>query len=92
MGAVTIRLRSLQSVMERSMRKHHNPEAPIETVVDDTAAYDYERVVFTEEMRKTYKILVPQMSPLHFQLLEPVLKSEGYDFDMLPAPTREDVE
>ena len=92
LGAVTIRLRSLQSVMERSMRKHHNPEAPIETVVDDTPAYDYERVVFTEEMRKTYKILVPQMSPLHFQLLEPVLKSEGYDFDMLPAPTREDVE
>ena len=92
LGAVTIRLRSLQSVMERSMRKHHNPEAPIETVIDDTLAYDYERVVFTEEMRKTYKILVPQMSPLHFQLLEPVLKSEGYDFDMLPAPTREDVE
>ena len=92
LGAVTIRLRSLQSVMERSMRKHHNPEAPIETVIDDTPAYDYERVVFTEGMRKTYKILVPQMSPLHFQLLEPVLKSEGYDFDMLPAPTREDVE
>ena len=92
LGAVTIRLRSLQSVMERSMRKHHNPEAPIEIVIDDTPAYDYERVVFTEEMRKTYKILVPQMSPLHFQLLEPVLKSEGYDFDMLPAPTREDVE
>lgn len=92
LGAVTIRLRSLQSVMERSMRKHHNPEAPVETVIDDTPAYDYERVVFTEEMRKTYKILVPQMSPLHFQLLEPVLKSEGYDFDMLPAPTREDVE
>lgn len=92
LGAVTIRLRSLQSVMERSMRKHHNPEAPIETVIDDTPAYDYERVIFTEEMRKTYKILVPQMSPLHFQLLEPVLKSEGYDFDMLPAPTREDVE
>ena len=92
LGAVTIRLRSLQSVMERSMRKHHNPEAPVETVVDDTPAYDYERVVFTEEMRKTYKILVPKMSPLHFQLLEPVLKSEGYDFDMLPAPTRDDVE
>lgn len=92
LGAVTIRLRSLQSVMERTMRKHHNPEAPVEMVVDDTPAYDYERVVFTEEMRKTYKILVPQMSPLHFQLLEPVLKSEGYDFDMLPAPTRDDVE
>ena len=92
LGAVTIRLRSLQSVMERSMRKHHNPEAPVETTIDDIPFYDYDRVVFTEEMSKTYKILVPQMSPLHFQLLDPVLNSEGYDFEMLPAPTREDVE
>ena len=92
LGAVTIRLRSLQSVMERSMRKHHNPEAPVETTIDDIPSYDYDRVVFTEEMSKTYKILVPQMSPLHFQLLDPVLNSEGYDFEMLSAPTREDVE
>ena len=92
LGAVTIRLRSLQSVMERSMRKHHNLEAPVETTIDDIPTYDYDRVVFTEEMSKTYKILVPQMSPLHFQLLDPVLNSEGYDFEMLPAPTREDVE
>lgn len=92
LGAVTIRLRSLQSVMERSMRKHHNPEALVETTIDDIPSYDYDRVVFTEEMSKTYKILVPQMSPLHFQLLDPVLNSEGYDFEMLPAPTREDVE
>ena len=74
------------------MRKHHNPEAPVETTIDDIPSYDYDRVVFTEEMSKTYKILVPQMSPLHFQLLDPVLNSEGYDFEMLPAPTREDVE
>lgn len=92
LGAVTIRLRSLQSVMERSMRRHHNPEAPEIPVVDDTPAYDYERIVFTKEMAKSYKILVPQMSPLHFSLLEPVLKAEGYDFEMLPAPTREDIE
>ena len=92
LGAVTIRLRSLQSVMERSLRRHHNPEAPEEVVVEKLPTYDYNRVVFTEEMRKTYKILVPQMSPLHFSLLEPVLKNEGYDFEMLPAPTRDDIE
>ena len=92
LGAVTIRLRSLQSVMERSLRRHNNPEAPEEVVVEELPTYDYNRVVFTEEMRKTYKILVPQMSPLHFSLLEPVLKNEGYDFEMLPAPTRDDIE
>jgi len=89
---VTIRLRSLQSVMERSLRRHHNPEAPEEVVVEKLPTYDYNRVVFTEEMRKTYKILVPQMSPLHFSLLEPVLQHEGYNFEMLPAPTRDDIE
>ena len=62
-------MRSLQSVMERSLRRHHNPEAPGEVVEEQLPTYDYNRVVFTEEMRKTYKILVPQMSPLHFSLL-----------------------
>lgn len=32
---------------------------------------NYNRVVFTEEMRKNYTILCPQMSPIHFELLEP---------------------
>ena len=32
-----------------------------------------ERVVFTKEMRKDYTILCPQMSPIHFELLEPAL-------------------
>ena len=70
------------------MRRHHNPEAPEEVVVEKLPTYDYNRVVFTEGMRKTYKILVPQMSPLHFSLLEPVLKNEGYDFEKI---TIEDV-
>ena len=61
-------------------------------VEEQLPTYDYNRVVFTEEMRKTYKILVPQMSPLHFSLLDPVLKNEGYNFEMLPAPTRDDIE
>ena len=94
LGAVTIRLRSLQSVMERSLRQHHNPKAPIIPMEDVPAVpeYSYDRAVFTDEMAKDYKILVPQMSPLHFSLLEPVLRHEGYDFEMLPAPTREDIE
>ncbi len=92
LGAVTIRLRSLQSVMVRSMRHRHNSEVSVETQVDTMPAYDYERIVFTKEMAQSYKILVPQMSPIHFSLLDPVLRSEGYDFEMLSAPTREDIE
>ena len=41
-------------------------------------------MVFTEEMRKNYTILCPQMSPIHFELLEPALNSCGYHLVVLP--------
>ena len=41
-------------------------------------------VLFTEEMRKTHTILIPQMAPIHFRLLEPMLKSEGFNVEVLP--------
>ncbi len=34
-------------------------------------------------MRKDYTILCPQMSPIHFELLEPVLNHMGYHFEVL---------
>lgn len=34
--------------------------------------------VFTRDMRETHTLLVPQMSPLHFQFAEAVFASEGY--------------
>ena len=40
---------------------------------------NYNRVVFTEEMRKNYTILCPQMSPIHFELLEPAFQTAGYN-------------
>lgn len=38
---------------------------------------------FTEEMRKEYTILVPNMLPVHWKLLEKVLRINGYNVDVL---------
>ena len=42
-----------------------------------------ERIIFTKEMKKTYKILIPNMLPIHFELLKNILIVEGYDCDLL---------
>ena len=41
------------------------------------------RVIFTEEMRKNYTILCPQMSPIHFNLLETAFCASGYRLEVL---------
>lgn len=42
-----------------------------------------EKISFTEEMRKNYTILCPQMSPIHFDLLQPAFNACGYNFEVL---------
>lgn len=41
------------------------------------------RVVFTKEMRRSHTILAPQMSPIHFELLEAAFQHSGYNFVVL---------
>lgn len=45
------------------------------------------RVVFTKEMRKTHTILAPEMSPIHFELLEAAFQASNYNFKILPNLT-----
>lgn len=42
-------------------------------------------IPFTREMKKTYKILVPEMLPMHFKIIAEYLKSVGYDVDVLSS-------
>lgn len=42
-----------------------------------------ERVLFTEEMRRTHTILIPDMLPHHFRMLSAVLCEYGYHVEML---------
>ncbi|MEA4922659.1 MAG: acyl-CoA dehydratase activase-related protein [Eubacteriaceae bacterium] len=75
LGAAKIRIRSLKAAMEEREKngiKHVDDKDP------------YERVNFTKEMKKDYTILVPQMSPMHFQFLETALAKEGYKAKLLP--------
>ena len=48
--------------------------------------------VFTEAMRATHTILMPQMSPVHFRPLEPLMRRLGYRVELLESATRDDLE
>lgn len=54
--------------------------------------YAFNKVHFTKEMRKDYTILVPQMAPIHFDLLEAGLRSCGYNVELLRECTSKTVE
>ncbi len=42
-------------------------------------------IPFTKEMKNSYKILVPEMLPMHFKLIGEYLKSIGYDVELLSS-------
>ncbi|MGX8686857.1 MAG: acyl-CoA dehydratase activase-related protein, partial [bacterium] len=83
LGSARIRVRSLIAAIRiRDSRK-------AKRVIRSEAI---KKVVFTEEMRDTYTILCPQMSPVHFDLLEPALNSCGYNVVILPNDNRRAVD
>lgn len=48
-------------------------------MVDQEKGY----VVFTEEMKKTHTILVPNMLPMHFKMISKVMGRSGYRMELL---------
>ena len=75
LGAVRIRIRSLiAAVRERNRHKRE--------VVKKSAAFP--RQVFTKEMKYSHTIIAPQMSPIHFRLLQRAFQCSGYNFVILP--------
>ena len=80
LGAARIRIRSLLAAMKmRRERKIFAKPAPVE----------YKRTEFTKQMFKDgYAILAPQMSPIHFNLVEPVFKRFGYNMVVLDNDNR----
>ena len=69
LGAAKIRIRSLKAALDERDNAGTHSEGLNEP---------YERVIFTPEMREEYTLLVPQMSPLHFQYFTPILRAAGY--------------
>jgi predicted CoA-substrate-specific enzyme activase len=81
LGAVKIRLRSLQAAI-----KARQAAAPKEAPGS--------RHCFAAAKRplSQYTILGPQMSPIHFELLEEAIRSEGHRFNILPTVSKEDID
>ena len=79
LGAARIRIRSLIAALRVRDQKH------FERKVVSSA---YNRVIFTKEMKKDYTLLCPQMSPIHFDLLEPAIRAFGYKIEVLKNDNR----
>jgi predicted nucleotide-binding protein (sugar kinase/HSP70/actin superfamily) len=80
LGPARIRIRSLLAALrERAAKEDYR--APDVAVYSGSPPY-------TEAMRETHTILIPQLSPLHFQFLATLFSSEGYKVEQLPAVER----
>ena len=82
LGAIRIRIRSLLASMNKN-----RPITP-----QCNGIYKIDKVEFTKEMKKNYTILIPQMAPIHFEIFEEILKSEGYKIKLLRECTPHTVE
>ncbi|GAA0392494.1 acyl-CoA dehydratase activase-related protein [Paenibacillus motobuensis] len=84
LGAARIRIRSLLAAMKEREYKTITADRT-ETITSGTR-------LFTEEMKQNYTILIPQMSPIHFELYEAVLNSEGYRAELIPEVTTDTID
>jgi len=82
LGAVKIRIRSLlAAIKERKGLKFG------EDIFEGTKFSE-----FTKEMRSSYTILCPQMSPIHFRLAGSLMRSYGIKLEVLPKVSKADIE
>lgn len=83
LGAARIRVRSLIAAIKAKEQQHKQRNILPSSI---------ERVPFTEEMRKNYTILCPQMSPIHFNILQAAFCASGYNLEVLPNDNKEAVD
>ncbi len=84
LGAVRIRIRSLLASMKKREQEKKQEKAD--------GDYGIHKNIFTKEMRKDYTILIPQMAPIHFELIEAAVSSCGYHVKLLRECTPKTVE
>ncbi len=76
LGPVRIRIRSLFAALEERRAKSFRPHSPLK---------NRERILFTKEMKKNHTILMPQMSPIHFDIAKSAMENCGYNIELMPA-------
>lgn len=84
LGAVRIRIRSLLASMNKRMKN--------KDLQKGNGSYEIHKKIFTKDMRDEYTILIPQMAPVHFELLEAAVRSCGYKVELLRNCTNHTVE
>ncbi len=84
LGAIRIRVRSLKAALENRDYK--------DSKIGEKNPYSFPKVVFTQQMRKDYTILAPQMSPIHFDLVQHVFRHHGYNLEVLPSNDRKAID
>jgi predicted CoA-substrate-specific enzyme activase len=85
LGAARIRLRSLKAATQE-----RRASAEVITYAQDLARAP--RPVFTKADRLKHTIYAPQMAPIHFRLVTTVLRSLGYNVELLEQASTPDVE
>ncbi len=83
LGAARIRIRSLISAIRVREKKH------IERKIIPA---NINKIEFTKEMKKNYTILVPQMSPIHFDFLDVAFKTCGFNVVIMDSEDRHTVD
>ncbi|MDY2920963.1 MAG: acyl-CoA dehydratase activase-related protein, partial [Lentihominibacter sp.] len=83
LGAAKIRIRSLKAaIAARELRK----------VAVEPDNSPYTREIYTKEMQESgYTILIPEMAPIHFDLVETAIQSLGYNAVRLPEVSEDAV-
>ena len=84
LGAVRIRIRSLIASMKKREQEKLQQNAD--------GDYGIHKKIFTKEMKKEYTILIPQMAPIHFELIEAAAKASGYNVELLRTCTQKTVD
>lgn len=83
LGAIKIRIRSLKAALLEREKSLYNTKS------ED---YKYPEIIFNQSMKKTHTILAPQMSPIHFELVEEAFKASGYNVEILPTVDNDAIE
>lgn len=84
LGAARIRLRSLLAAMNQRHERNVKPEPK---------PLNYRRTEYTKAMHdEKYTIIVPQFSPIHLDLAEPVFKKYGFNVEVLHNDNRQAID
>ena len=80
LGAARIRLRSLLAAMKQRHERNVKP---------DPRPVNYRRTEYTQAMKDDrYTIIVPQFSPIHLDMVEPVFRKYGFNVEVLRNDNR----